>query len=219
MKTVVTLQNLDPDNFKETSDIVGFSPAEFNGKMQPLKFNKKQIQNITLEFFPENNLIDIGGNNKLTYYRFSTGKFEWDTQFDGAFQTRFKSKGLITSGFLLGNEYSKSLSDNWRIYTSINVGISQNTFKKTIESSPSGFNSGFTSVIKPFNQSHRKTTSIDIGSSWGLLKVGIKSLSIGNYKTDDFREIISGGIEQPISPYKIDKKMKPEFYIGRCFSF
>jgi len=217
MKTVVTMQNLDPDNFKETSDLVGFNSDELKGKMQPLKFNEKQIQNTTLEFFPENNLIDIGGNNKLTYYRFSTGKFEWVVGGGGTVQTPFESNGLITSGFLLGNEYSKSLSDNWRIYTSINVGISQNTFKKTVEIQPATFG-GPAAIIKPFNQ-FQPALSIDIGSSWGLLKVGIKSLSIGNYKTNDFREIISGGIEQPISPYKIDKKMKPKFYIGRCFSF
>ena len=64
----MSLQNLDSDNFKETSDLVGFNSDELKGKMQPLKFNEKQIQNTTLEFFPENNLIDIGGNNKLTYY-------------------------------------------------------------------------------------------------------------------------------------------------------
>ena len=56
MKTVVTVQNLDPENFKKTSDLVGNQPDILKGKMQPLKFNEKQIQNITLEFFPENNL-------------------------------------------------------------------------------------------------------------------------------------------------------------------
>ena len=31
MKTVVTVQNLDPDNFKETSDLVGFNSDKFKG--------------------------------------------------------------------------------------------------------------------------------------------------------------------------------------------
>ena len=66
--------------------------------MQELKFSKKAIKYFNTDFILENNLLNIKGLNKLSYYRFASDKFNWDTKFlDGtlAAQLSFESEGLI----------------------------------------------------------------------------------------------------------------------------
>uniref|UniRef100_A0A6C0EK05 Uncharacterized protein n=1 Tax=viral metagenome TaxID=1070528 RepID=A0A6C0EK05_9ZZZZ len=235
MKVIISGQNFDTKNLEPTTDDVGKGCAPGRplalctdegfssntiGSMQELKFSKKAIKYFNTDFILENNLLNIKGLNKLSYYRFASDKFNWVTKFvdgDGALshQQSFESEGLIAQGLLLGYECSKSLSDTSDIYGGISGGVAFKSFKDILESPTARISS---------NLETHPTYSIDTGISFKMLRFGIRLRDMGDYKSNGYRTWLQDpdlpqGVKSVhrIQPYKINTKMRPAFYIGVSF--